>query len=88
MKYAQKIKAPKEVVEDALHEICIVEWDTEYRVFWSNDDGGHHIVVAFEEEVPENSVEKLMSPYMGWRLVRLVVPKGYLAVFYPLNKKD
>ena len=82
----KNLKAPQADVEDALHEICITEWDTEYRVLWKSDDGGNHVVVAFEG-VPENSKDILRSPFMGWRLIRLNVPQGYLKVFYPLVEK-
>jgi len=85
IKPAKKSKGTKEEVDDALHEICITEWDTEYRVLWKDDDGGNHVVVAFEG-VPENCHEKLKSPFMGWRLIKLNVPEGYLKVFHPLNK--
>lgn len=79
-------KGTKKEVEDALHEICITEWDTEYRVLWTSDDGGNHITVAFEG-VPENSAEKIPSTFMGWRLIKMNVPEGYLQTFHPLTKK-
>ena len=85
--FAQKKKATKEEVEDKLHDICITNWDTEFRVLWQSDDGGHHVVVAFEGEVPPDSKELLKSPFMGWRLIRMKVPEGYLGVFHPLVKK-
>ena len=80
-----KKKAPKNDVDDALHDICISEWDTEFRVLFHSDDMGEHIVVAFEGAVPADSKDKLRTPFMGWRLVRLEVPEGYLAVFHPLG---
>ncbi len=80
----QKKKSSKEDVDDALHELCIVNWDTEYRVLFKSDDGGEHIVVAFEGGAPETSKDILRSPFMGWRLIRLNVPVGYLGVFHPL----
>ena len=82
-----KNKAPKNEVDDALHDICITEWDTEFRVLFHSDDMGEHIVVAFEEIVPEDSKDKLQNPFMGWRLVRMEVPEGYLGVFHPLGNK-
>ena len=85
--FAQKKKATKEEVEDQLYDICITNWDTEFRVLWQSDDGGHHIVVAFEGAVPPDSKELLKSPVMGWRMIRMLVPEGYLAAFYPLGKK-
>ena len=84
---AMKKKAPRLEVEDHLTETCILNWDTEFRVLFQSDDGGNHVAVAFEGEVPLSSKEILRSPYMGWRLVRLLVPEGYLAVFYPLVEK-
>ena len=82
-----KTKAPREEVEDKIHDICIVNWDTEFRVLWQSDDGGNHVVVAFEVEVPEDAKDELRSPFLGWRLIRMLVPEGYLAVFHPLGKK-
>ena len=72
-------------VEDAFHEVCISEWDTEYRVYWQSDDGGNHLVVAFEGQAPADSLEKLTKVSQGIRFVRLIVPEGYLAVFHPLQ---
>jgi len=83
----QKKKAPKIEVEDTLTEICILEWDTEFRVLFQSDDMGEHVVVAFEESVPPNSKDKIKTPFMGWRTIRMTVPKGYLAAFYPLGEK-
>jgi len=83
---AQKKKAPHEEVEDKITEICILNWDTEFRVLFQSDDGGNHVVVAFEGEVPKDAKNELRSPFMGWRLIRMLVPEGYLGVFYPLKK--
>ena len=80
-------KASFSEAEDVLHEICIADIGEEYRIFLKSDDGGNHIVVAFEEEVPELATQKITRPFMGWRLIFLIVPEGYLQVFHPLNKK-
>ena len=87
MKYQQKTKANKTEVEDKLHEICIEKIEEEYRVLWQSDDGGHHVVVAFENKCPPLAKKLLSSTFMGWRLILLIVPDGYLSVFHPLNKK-
>ena len=84
---AQKKKAPHDEVEDWITEICIENWDTEFRVLFQSDDMGNHVAVAFEGEVPPESKDLLKTPFMGWRLVRLLVPEGYLGVFYPLVEK-
>ena len=78
----------RQEVEDAFHEVCISEWDTEYRVYWKSDDGGNHLVVAFEKDAPPQSLEKLTAVSQGLRFVRLVVPEGYLEVFHPLIEQE
>ncbi len=80
-----KKKAPKIDVDDALNELCILKWDTEFRVLFQSDDMGEHVVVAFEGTVPPDSKEILCTPYMGWRLIRVEVPEGYLAAFHPMG---
>ena len=88
MKYAQIKKEPKEKVEEALHELCIDKIGEEYRVLWKSDDGGLHIVVAFEEFVPEIAKEYLHGSFMGWRLILMKCPEGYLQAFYPIEKSN
>ena len=83
----RKIKATKEEVEDRIDTICILNWDTEYRVVFDSDDMGNHISVLFEGEVPQETKDLLRSPFQGWRLVRIMVPEGYLAAFYPLGNR-
>ena len=78
-----KKKAPKSEVEDALHELCIVEWDTEYRNLWQSDDMGEHIVIAFESAVPDDSKDNIRTPFLVWRVLRTEVPTRYLQAFHP-----
>ena len=87
MALSQQKKVQKIEVDDTLHEICITDWDTEFRVLFQSDDMGEHVVIAFEGSVPPDCKEKLRTPFMGWRLVRLEVPEGYLEAFYPLVKE-
>ena len=81
----KKKKAAKADIDDALSELCILEWDTEFRVLFQSDDMGEHAVVAFEGKVPAGSKDKIRTPYMGWRVIRMEVPEGYLAAFYPMG---
>ncbi|OUU74680.1 MAG: hypothetical protein CBC29_06010 [Methylococcaceae bacterium TMED69] len=83
----KKTKSEKSDVEEKIDEICIVEIEEEYRVLWESDDGGNHIVVAFEKNCPPMAKKLLKSPFMGWRLIIKICPEGYLKVFHPLNKK-
>jgi len=88
MKYEQKTKSPKEEVEDRLHEILIEEIGEEYRILWESDDGGYHIVIAFEEICPPKSKELIPGSFMGWRLIKKMCPKGYLEAFYPIKTDE
>lgn len=87
MNVKQKVKLNKEETEDQIDTICILNWDTEYRVVFASDDMGNHISVLFEGEVPHESKDLLVSPFQGWRLVRIMVPEGYLGAFYPLSEQ-
>lgn len=73
---------------DKIDEICIEQIGEEYRVKIDNDDGGSLINVLFEGSCPRLARSLIPSPFYGWRRVLTVVPEGYLAVFYPLNKSD
>tara|TARA_B100000989_G_C19388496_1_gene404672 strand:- start:243 stop:506 length:264 start_codon:yes stop_codon:yes gene_type:complete len=86
MHVRQKNKISKDEVEYQVDAICILNWDIEYRVVFDSDDMGNHISVLFEGKVPHESKDLLQSPFQGWRLVRIMVPEGYLAAFYPLGK--
>ena len=79
------MKKPYSVVEDILHEICIMQIEKEYRIFEKSDDGGNHIVVAFENKMPTNAREYISNSFHGWRVVFLIVPEGYLNIFHPLS---
>ena len=81
----QKNKMNEKDVEDHIDTICILNWDTEYRVVFASDDMGRHVSVLFEGEVPEESKDLLRSPFQGWRILRIIVPEGYLAAYHPLG---
>ena len=83
MKFPRKVSKIR--IEDLLTELCILEWDTEFRVLFQSDDLGEHIVVAFEGECPKDSKEKIDTEIHGWRVIRSVVPVGYLRAFHPLG---
>ena len=87
-KFSSSNKMPGEEALEKIDEICIEQVGEEYRVKIDNDDGGRVINVLFEEEVPQLARDLLRSPFFGWRLVRTIVPKGYLAVFYPFDNPE
>jgi hypothetical protein len=86
MKFEQIKKSPKKVVEEKLHEILIEDIGEEYRILWESDDGGNHVVVAFEEFCPPITKTLLPGDFMGWRLIRKICPAGYLEAFYPIKE--
>ena len=81
----KKEKASKIDVEDRLNEILIEDIGEEYRIKWASDNSGPHVCVMFENEFPENSRKYLPTPFMGWRLIIMKVPQGYLDIFYPIK---
>lgn len=78
-------KVPFKTVESDLDEICIDKIGEEYRIFQQSDDGGNHVVIAFEKKLPKDTRKLIKNPYMGWRIIFLIVPEGYLEVFHPLK---
>ncbi len=88
VKFSSREKIPAKEAMEKIDEICIEQIGEEYRVKIDNDDGGSMINVLFEGECPKLAKSLIPSPFCGWRRVLTVVPEGYLAVFYPLNKPD
>ena len=87
-KFANRKKIPAKEAIEKIDEICIDKIGEEYRVKIDNDDSGSLLNVLFEEKCPDLAKELIQNPFYGWRRVLTIVPEGYLAVFYPLNKDD
>lgn len=81
-----KEKSSSEEAIEALHEICIEQIGEEYRVLKKSDDGGNHLVVAFEKQAPPNVHNLIPGSFMGWRVIILITPEGYLEVFHPIKE--
>ncbi len=78
-------KPSKAEVEDKIHDICIDQIEEEYRVFWQSDDSGTHVSVYYEGKIPKLAEKLLPNNFMGWRLLLIIVPIGYLKEFHPLG---
>ena len=78
-------KASKKEVIASLYKDA-VEWtDNNFVITSESDDGGGHIVLRIERKEDDSSGLKEDPPfnqYMGWRVIFLSVPPGYLEVFY------
>ena len=75
----------KKEVEDKIHDLCIDQIEEEYRVFWQSDDSGAHVSVYYEEKIPKLAEQLLPNDFMGWRLILVLTPEGYLRAFHPLG---
>ncbi len=80
-----KNKGTKKEVIAALHKDA-VEWtDNKFIVTSESDDGGAHFVLHIERNSDDTTGLKDRPPfnkYMGWRVLFLNVPEGYLSAFY------
>ena len=78
-------KASRKEVRDALMKDLVNETENRYTVAFASDGSGHH-VVAYAERDPNSSdtpfKNTLPSKYMGWRLLKIHVPNGYIDVFF------
>ena len=73
-------------LKEFLTKLAVDLVDTAFLVAFQNDDGGRHAVIMAEMEEDGSSPWKEGSagaiPKTGWRVMRMTVPDGYLAVFY------
>jgi hypothetical protein len=78
-------KATKEDLFDTLMKEATEYTDNRYMVTFESDDGGVHAVLKVERNEDDTTGFKVLPElgnYMGWRLLKINVPHGYLDVFY------
>ena len=83
-------KAPKKETREALMGLLVDNTPNRFTVRFDSDDGGGHVVAIIERN-PGESCDGL-SPYdnwqdrpmkfMGWRVLYMHVPDGYIDVFF------
>lgn len=77
-------KTKKEAIAQLYKEA--VEWtDNKFIVTHESDDGGAHIALYIERNSDDTTGLKGRPPFnnfMGWRVLFINVPEGYLGVFY------
>tara|TARA_R110002074_G_scaffold154423_1_gene309962 strand:- start:88 stop:387 length:300 start_codon:yes stop_codon:yes gene_type:complete len=86
-KFTQGEKAPK---QDAINELLVMisnYYNGRYEVRGCSDDGGNMLEVqvevpnvskAFEEQAPDFPFFDIWPQWMGWRVVIVKVPPGYI----------
>jgi hypothetical protein len=79
-------KAEKDEARKALMEFIADNWTERFTANFRSDDGGVHIQAVFEvddpdEKLPGDIREKFGAKWMGWRLILLKVPHGYVDAF-------
>ena len=83
---AENEKETKEKASDALRHHVKDVCDLIYLVKFESDDGGHHLALYVEVPNPTELLEPYLrealvtSIWMGWRLIVLKVPPGYIEV--------
>ena len=78
-------KVSKKEVRQALMLEMTYNTDNRFTVGFASDDGGHH-AVCYAERDPNSEdspfKDKIPSKFMGWRVLFLHVPDGYIDVFF------
>ena len=77
-------KAPEEEVKEALMKELVDMTDSAFTVRKESDDTSTHMSVYVEKEDPNTNnnfiwnKEQLPPKYMGWRILIIFVPIGYI----------
>jgi len=88
-------KAPKQEAINALVLKISEYFSGRYEVDLASDDGGTHLEVQVEvpspsrmltEQMPEFPFLEIIPKWMGWRVLILKVPRGYIDCI--TNRKD
>ena len=81
-------KASKKDTREALMKELVTITNNAFTVAFESDGAGPH-VVAYVERNPESDESPfpgfLPEKFMGWRVLRISVPHGYIPLFYNLD---
>jgi len=77
-------KAPKKEVREALMAAAVDITDSHFTVAFESDDTGSHVVVYIERNPDGTKAfsESIAGKFMGWRVIHMNVPDGYIPVFF------
>ena len=88
-------KAPEEEVRKALMKELVDYTDNAFTVRKGSDDTSAHMSVYIEKEDPNinndfewKKEEQLPPKYMGWRILIIFVPVGYIKVIMDAKVKE
>ena len=76
--YWKEEKAPKKEVYEALMKELVKCTDNAFTVKFEQDDSGTHVTCYVERNDDDTWTWKKQLPdkFMGWRLIRLMIPHG------------
>jgi len=83
-KYDMGTKGDKAETREALMRAAVEITDNRFTVAFENDDTGNHICLYIERNpddtrgFAEHGPERLM----GWRILHMNVPSGYIPIFF------
>ena len=77
-------KAPEKEVREALMKAAVDITDNRFTVTFESDDTGKHACLYIERN-PDDTCgfdERMDTKFMGWRVIHMNVPDGYIPVFF------
>ena len=83
-RYDAEAKGERAKVREAIMKALVEITDNQFAVAFESDDGGTHVCVRIERN-PDDTIgytERIEGKIMGWRVIHMNVPDGYLRVFY------
>jgi len=83
-RYWAEEKAPKADVRKALMGVATDLTNNQFTVAFESDDTGAHVCVYIERN-PDDTLgwrERPPHKFMGWRVITMNVPNGYIPVFF------
>lgn len=83
-------KAPKKELREALMGLLVDKTPNRFTVRFDSDDGGGHVVAIVERDAgqscndrtPYDGWDDRPTKFMGWRILYMHVPDGYIDVFF------
>jgi hypothetical protein len=86
-------KATAKEAEKALRQHTAGVCDNRFSVQFRSDDGGNHITLYLEVEDPDPPLEPWLREalnfpkWMGWRMIIMKCPIGYISAFIDTPKR-
>ena len=83
-KYDMGTKGDKAETREALMRAAVEITDNRFTVAFQSDDTGVHACLYIEcnPDGTTGFTERVLQKFMGWRVIHMNVPDGYIPVFF------